>query len=64
MRTPDVTAPSMIARSAPSPSSPRASRRARCAALGLDRSARPSKVADRAVDDHQIHPRFGKDANQ
>ena len=42
MRAPDITATSMIAWSAPSPSSPRW--RARCAALGLDRSARPSKV--------------------
>jgi hypothetical protein len=35
MRIPDITAPSMIAWSAPSPSSPRACRRARCAAWGL-----------------------------
>jgi hypothetical protein len=45
----DITAPFMIAWHAPSPSSPASSTR-RCAALGLDRSVRPSKVADHAVD--------------
>src|SRR5439155_24935705 len=38
----------MIARSAPSPSSPAPSAR-RCAALGPDCSARPSKRGDRAA---------------
>ena len=47
--TNDITAMSMIAWSAPSPSSPASSTR-RYAALGLDRSVRPSKVADRAAD--------------
>jgi hypothetical protein len=50
MRTPDITATSMIAWSPPWLISPRACRRARCGALELDGSARPSKVADRAVD--------------
>jgi hypothetical protein len=45
----DIRARSMIAWTAPSPSSPAPSAR-RCAALGLDRSARPSKVADHAAD--------------
>jgi hypothetical protein len=49
IRTTDITAPSMIAWSAPSPSSPAPSAR-RYTALGLDCSARPSKVADRAAD--------------
>jgi hypothetical protein len=44
-----ITAMSMIAWSAHSPSSPASSTR-RGAALGLDRSVRPSKVVDRAVD--------------
>jgi hypothetical protein len=47
--TDGIMATSTIAWSAPSPSSPASSTR-RCAALGLDRSLRPSKVADRAVD--------------
>src|SRR6478672_9401487 len=47
--TNDITAMSMIAWSAPSPSSPASSTR-RYAPLGLDRSVRPSKVADRAAD--------------
>jgi hypothetical protein len=47
--TMDIAVLSMIAWSAPSPSSPAPAAR-RCAALGLDRSARPSKLADRAAD--------------
>jgi hypothetical protein len=39
----------MIAWSAPSPSSPAPAAR-RCAALGLDRSARPGKLTNRATD--------------
>jgi hypothetical protein len=42
-----IAATRMIAWSAPSPSSPAPLAR-RYAALGLDRSARPSKLADRA----------------
>jgi hypothetical protein len=49
IKTIDITASSMIAWSAPSPSSPAPSAR-RSAALGLDRSMRPSKLADRAVE--------------
>jgi len=45
----DITALSMVAWPAPSPSSPAPAAR-RCAALGLDRSARPSKLVDRAAD--------------
>ena len=45
----DMATTSMIARSAPSPSSPAPSAR-RCATSGLDRSAWRSKVADRAAD--------------
>jgi hypothetical protein len=44
-----IAALSIIARTAPSPSSPAPSAR-RGAALGLDRSMRPSKLADRADD--------------
>jgi len=47
MRIDGITTVPMIARSAPSPSSPAPSAR-RYAALGLDRSARPSKGAVRA----------------
>src|SRR5881396_3121812 len=43
-----IAATWMIARSAPSPSSPAPSAR-RCAALGPDCSARPSKRGDRAA---------------
>ena len=49
MRTTDTTATPMIAWPAPSPSSPAPSAR-RYAALGLDRSVRPSKLAHRAAD--------------
>jgi hypothetical protein len=45
----DIMALSMIAWSALSPSRPAPAAR-RCAALGLDRSVRPSKVGGRAVD--------------
>jgi hypothetical protein len=45
MRIANITATSIIARSAPSPSSPAPSAR-RYAAVGLDRSVRPSKIAD------------------
>jgi len=45
----DIATMPMIAWSAPSPSSPAPSAR-RYAALGLDRSMRPSKVADRVAD--------------
>ena len=61
MRTIDITAPIMIARSEPSPSSPAPAAR-RCAASGLDRSVRPSKVVGHAVDatiqcrKHQLQP--------
>src|SRR6516162_11299931 len=48
--TTDITATAIIAWSAPSPSSPAPAAR-RCAALELDRSARPSKLADRAADE-------------
>ena len=44
-----IAAASMIAWSASSPSSPAPAAR-RCAALGLDRSMRPSKMAHRSVD--------------
>jgi hypothetical protein len=58
MRTTDITARSMmIAWPAPSPSSPAPSAR-RYAALGLDCSPRPSKVADRAAD--ASCPTYGK----
>jgi hypothetical protein len=40
----DITAPTMIAWTEPSPSSPAPAAR-RCAASGLDRSVRPSKVS-------------------
>jgi hypothetical protein len=46
--TASIAATPMIAWSAPSPSSPAPLAR-RCAALGLDCSVRPSKVADRAA---------------
>jgi hypothetical protein len=46
-----IAATGMIARSAPSPSSPAPSAR-RYAALGLDRSARPSKWGDRAANEY------------
>ena len=49
MRTTDTTATPMIAWPAPSPSSPAPSAR-RYAALGLDGSVRPSKLAHRAAD--------------
>src|SRR6266540_1313149 len=49
MRTTDTTATPMIAWPAPSPSSPAPSAR-RYAALGLDCSVRPSKLAHRAAD--------------
>jgi len=49
MSTIDITAPTMIAWSEPSPSSPAPAAR-RCAASGLDRSVRPSKVVGHAVD--------------
>jgi hypothetical protein len=49
MNKTDIVARPMIAWSAPSPSSPAPAAR-RCAALGLDRSARPSKLADHAAD--------------
>jgi hypothetical protein len=58
MTTTDITAPPMIAWSALSPSSPAPSAR-RYAALGLDRSVRPSKLADRAAD-----AKFSMDRNQ
>jgi len=45
----DITAVAMIAWSAPSPSSPAPAAR-RYAALGLDRSVRPSKLAANAAD--------------
>ena len=45
----DIAAMPMIAWSAPSPSNPAPLAR-HYAALGLDRSVRPSKVVDRAVD--------------
>src|SRR6516225_4442946 len=56
----DITAPTMIAWTEPSPSSPAPAAR-RCAASGLDRSLRPSKVVGHAVDaslqclKHQTH---------
>ena len=49
MSTIDITAPTMIAWPEPSPSSPAPAAR-RCAASGLDRSARPSNVVGHAVD--------------
>jgi hypothetical protein len=48
--TTDITTTAIIAWSAPSPSSPAPAAR-RCAALELDRSPRPSKLADRAADE-------------
>jgi hypothetical protein len=45
----DITAPTMIAWTEPSPSSPAAAAR-RCAASGLYRSVRPSRIAGHAVD--------------
>jgi len=48
--TTDITATAIIAWSAPSSSSPAPAAR-RCAALELDRSARPSKLADHAADE-------------
>jgi len=45
----DIAARKMIAWAARSPSSPAPAAR-RCAASGLDRSVRPSKVVDRADD--------------
>jgi hypothetical protein len=47
--TTDITAKSMIALRAHSPSSPAPAAR-RCAALGLDRSVPPSKLAHHAAD--------------
>jgi hypothetical protein len=44
-----IAAASIIAWAASSPSSPAPAAR-RCAALGLDRSMRPSKLVDRAAD--------------
>jgi hypothetical protein len=49
MMTSNITATAMIAWLALSPSSP-APAAHRCAASGLDRSVRPSKVDNRAVD--------------
>src|SRR5213082_923272 len=49
----------MIAWPAPSPSSPAPSAR-RYAALGLDRSVRPSKLADRVADGRVLHVRERK----
>src|SRR5262245_11231397 len=45
----DITAPTMIAWTEPSPSSPAPAAR-RCAASGLDRSVRPGRVVGHAVD--------------
>jgi len=45
----DITAPTMIAWTEPSPSSP-APAAHRCAASGLDRSVRPGRVVGHAVD--------------
>src|SRR5215475_15494894 len=56
----DITAPTMIAWTEPSPSSSAPAAR-RCAASGLDRSVRPSRVVGHAVDaslqclKHQTH---------
>jgi hypothetical protein len=56
----DITAPTMIAWTEPSPSSPAPAAR-RCAASGLDRSVRPGRVVGHAVDanlqclKHQTH---------
>src|SRR5579872_5846828 len=49
MITPDITAPTMIAWTEPSPSSPAPAAR-RCAASGLDRSVRPSRIVGHAFD--------------
>lgn len=49
MRTTDIATSAMIAWLAPSPSNPAPAAR-RNAALGLDRSLRPSKVVNRASD--------------
>src|SRR5215831_7438220 len=60
MITTDITAPTMIAWTEPSPSSPAPAAR-RCAASGLDSSVRPSRVVGHAVDaslqflKHQTH---------
>src|SRR5437667_9053943 len=58
-RTSDTRATPMIAWPAPSPSSPEPSAR-RYAALGLDRSVRPSKLADRVADGRVLHVRERK----
>ena len=56
----DITAPTIIAWTEPSPSSPAPAAR-RCAASGLDRSVRPGRVVGHAVDanlqclKHQTH---------
>src|SRR5262245_60428064 len=56
----DITAPTMIAWTEPSPSSPAPAAR-RCAASGLDRSVRPGRIVGHAVDaglqclKHQTH---------
>jgi hypothetical protein len=49
-----IAAARIIARWAPSPSSPAPAAR-RCAALGLDRSARPSKQAHHVVSHSELY---------